>query len=175
MDKVKEKGVFLNPYVMQMDKFADSLIHLSKTFFTLEGYKGALSEEELENMFRDVTGSVCEGCEKKGICLAAERLAAYQMMCDVLCTVEEYGAEINVELKRKMQKQCLRAPRFLRETLERYESAKQVMLWNNKIVKNREGYAGQMKSFAKMIQYTTRELDAGIFEDSHLEKKLKNH
>ena len=26
-----------------------------------------------------------------------------------------------------------------------------------------------------MIQYTTRELDAGIFEDSHLEKKLKNH
>ena len=42
MDKVKEKGVFLNPYVMQMDKFADSLIHLSKTFFTLEGYKGAL-------------------------------------------------------------------------------------------------------------------------------------
>ena len=175
MDKVKEKGVFLNPYVMQMDKFADSLIHLSKTFFTLEGYKGALSEEELENMFRDVTGSVCEGCEKKGICLVAERLAAYQMMCDVLCTVEEYGAEINVELKRKMQKQCLRAPRFLRETLERYESAKQVMLWNNKIVKNREGYAGQMKSFAKMIQYTTRELDAGIFEDSHLEKKLKNH
>lgn len=175
MDKVKEKGVFLNPYVMQMDKFADSLIHLSKTFFTLEGYKGALSEEELENMFRDVTGSVCEGCEKKGICLAAERLAAYQMMCDVLCTVEEYGAEINVELKRKMQKQCLRAPRFLRETLERYESAKQVMLWNNKIVKNREGYAGQMKSFAKMIQYTTRELEASIFEDRHLEKKLKNH
>ena len=45
MDKVKEKGVFLNPYVMQMDKFADSLIHLSKTFFTLEGYKGALSED----------------------------------------------------------------------------------------------------------------------------------
>ena len=39
--------------------------------------------------------------KKKGICLAAERLAAYQMMCDVLCTVEEYGAEINVELKRK--------------------------------------------------------------------------
>ena len=26
-----------------------------------------------------------------------------------------------------------------------------------------------------MIQYTTRELEASIFEDRHLEKKLKNH
>lgn len=175
MDKVKEKSVFLNPYVMQMDKFADSLIHLSKTFFTLEGYKGALSEEEMENMFRDVTGHVCEGCENRTVCLGEERISTYQMLCEILCTVEDYGAEINIELKRKMQKQCLRAPRFLRETLEQFENAKQVMLWNNKIVQNREGYAGQMKSFAKMIQYTTRELDAGIFEDSHLEKKLKNH
>ena len=47
-------------------------------------------------------------------------------------------------------------------------------MWNNKIVQNREGYAVQLNSFAKMIQYTTRELDAGIFEDEHLEKRLKN-
>lgn len=32
---------------------------------------------------------------------------------------------------------------------------------------------GQLASFAKMIQYTTRELDAGIFRDDHLEKRLK--
>ena len=71
------------------------------------------------------------------------------MMCDVLCTVEEYGAEINVELKRKNAEAVSESAEVLAETLERYESAKQVMLWNNKIVKNREGYAGQMKSFAK--------------------------
>lgn len=65
MAEVKEKGVFLNPYVMQMDKFADSLIHLSKTFFTLEGYKGTFSEEEFHNMFTKVTDKVCEGCERK--------------------------------------------------------------------------------------------------------------
>ncbi len=57
-----------------------------------------------------------------------------------------------------------------------FENAKQVLMWNKeKIVQNREGYAGQLNSFAKLIQYTTRELDAGIFEDEHLEKKLKTH
>lgn len=40
MGEIKDKGAFLNPYVIQMDKFADSMVHLSKTFFTLEGYRG---------------------------------------------------------------------------------------------------------------------------------------
>ena len=172
---VKEKGAFLNPYVIQMDKFAESMVHLSKTFFTLEGYKGTFSKDEFEEMFEKITERVCEHCEKKEVCLKEKRIYTYQMMYEILCAVEEYGAELNVELKRGLQKKCIHAPRFLRETLETYENAKKFLMWNNKIVQNREGYAGQLKSFAKLLQYTTRELDAGIFEDEHLEKKLKNH
>lgn len=174
MEELKERGLFLNPYVIQMDKFADSLKRLSKKFLSLESYRGTLSKEELEEMFRKITGRVCEGCEKRAECLGEEKLRTYQMMYEILCTVEEYGAELNIELKRKLKRQCQRAPRFLRETLETFESAKQILVLNNKIVKNREGYAGQLNSFAKVIQYTTRELDAGIFEDEHLEKKLKS-
>lgn len=174
MEQLKEKGLFLNPYVIQMDKFADSLKRLSQKFLSLESYRGTLSREEMEEMFRKITGRVCEECDRRGECLGEERLRTYQMMYEILCAVEEYGAEINVELKRKMKKQCQRAPRFLRETLETFENAKQILMLNNKIVKARESYAGQLNSFAKVIQYTTRELDAGIFEDEHLEKKLKS-
>lgn len=175
MEELKEKGAFSNPYVMQMDKFADSLVHLSRTFFTLEGYKGTFSREELETMFSRVTEQVCENCENREECLGEKKIQTYQRMYDILCAVEKYGAEINIELKRKLQKQCVMAPRFLRETLEAFENAKQQLIWNNRMVQNREGYAGQLQSFAKMIQYTTRELEASIFEDRHLEKKLKNH
>lgn len=175
MMEVKEKGAFLNPYVIQMDKFADSLMHLSKTFLTLENYKGTFSKDEIEDMFLKITDKVCEGCEKREWCHGENRVHTYQMLYEILCTVEEYGAELNVETKRKLQKRCLLAPRFLRETLEVFENAKQILLWNNRIVQNREGYAIQLNSFAKMIQYTTRELDAGIFEDEYLEKRIKNH
>ena len=41
------------------------------------------------------------------------------------------------------------------------------------MLQTREGYATQLTSFAKMIQYTTRELDAGIFQDEYLEKRIK--
>ena len=32
MARIKEQEIFVNPYVVQMDKFAESLQHLSKTF-----------------------------------------------------------------------------------------------------------------------------------------------
>ncbi len=173
MAEIKEKEMFMNPYVIQMDKFADSLVHLSSTFLTLEKYKGTFSKDEIDEMFYRVTGKVCENCEQKAQCLGEKRVHTYQMMYEILCTAEQYGAELNVELKRKLQKRCQMAPRFLRESLETFENAKQILMWNNRMVQNREGYVGQLASFAKMIQYTTRELDAGIFRDDHLEKRLK--
>lgn len=173
MTELKEKEIFMNPYVVQMDKFADSLKHLSRTFLTLEGYKGTFSKEELDRMFERVTEKVCGSCERRKICLGEKRIQTYQSMHEILCAVSEYGAELNVELKRKLKKRCIMAPRFLRETIEVYGNAKEILMWNNKMVQNREGYAGQLDSFANMIRNTTRELDAGIFEDDHLEKRLK--
>lgn len=174
MAEVKERELFANPYVVQMDKFADSLKHLSETFLHLESYKGTFTKDEVEEMFLRVSERVCVNCEKKEWCLNENRVHTYQMVYELLCTVEEYGAELSVEVKRKLQKKCMMAPRFLRETLEVFGNAKQKMLWNNKIVQNREGCAVQLTEFAKMIQYAARELDAGIFTDEHLEKKIKN-
>lgn len=179
MEEIREKEkfrgneIFMNPYVVQMDKFADSLKHLSKTFLKLESYKGTFTKEELEEMFEKVTDKVCRSCENREMCLGEKRVYTYQAMHEILCAAVEYGAELNIELKRKLKSQCILAPRFLRETLEVFENAKEILMWNNRMVQNREGYAGQLKSFAKMIQYTTRELDAGIFEDEHMEKRLK--
>ena len=179
MEEIREKEkfrgneIFMNPYVVQMDKFADSLKHLSKTFLKLESYKGTFTKEELEEMFEKVTDKVCRNCENREMCLGEKRVYTYQAMHEILCAAVEYGAELNIELKRKLKSQCILAPRFLRETLEVFENATEILMWNNRMVQNREGYAGQLKSFAKMIQYTTRELDAGIFEDEHMEKRLK--
>ena len=174
MEDLKTRGLFLNPYVIQMDKFADSLSRLSRKFLSLECTRNTLSNAEMEEMFEGITDKVCERCDKRMECLKDNRQRTYHMMQEILGTVEEYGAELNIELKRKLQKQCQHAPRFLRETLETFESAKKVLVWNNKIVKNREGYAGQLSRFAEAVQCSARELDAGIFTDERLEKRIKN-
>ena len=59
-----------------------------------------------------------QSTDERAVCLEQNKGMTYQMMHEILCAVEEYGAELNIELKRNLKKQCYRAPRFLRETLE---------------------------------------------------------
>ena len=148
MARIKEQEIFVNPYVVQMDKFAESLQHLSKTFLNMEHYKGTLSKEEIDEMFDKVTGNVCAGCERKEVCLGERREKTYQMMYEIMCAAEEYGAELNMELKKRLKRQCMLAPRFLRESLEVFENAKQILMWNHRMLQTREGYATQLTSFA---------------------------
>ena len=158
MEYVKDRELFSNPYIIQMDRFAESLKHLSETFLYLEDYKGSFTKDEIEEMFRRVSERVCTNCEKRNWCLCENRIQTCQMVCEILCTAEEFGAELNVEIKRKLQKKCDRAPRFLRETLEVFGDAKQKLLWNNRIVQNREGCARSLISFADTISQAAREL-----------------
>lgn len=173
MGSIKEQEKIANPYVVQMERFANSLKYLSETFLHLEDYKGTFTKEEVEEMFCRVTEKVCQTCDNRNWCLVENKTYTRQMIYEILCAIEEYGAELNIELKRKLQKKCVSAPRFLRETVNVFGDAKQKLLWNNKIIQNREGCAVQLNSFADMLQYTIRELDAGLFADEHMEKRIK--
>lgn len=63
---------------------------------------------------------------------------------------------------------------MLRVLLEEFGSAKQVLLWNNRIVQNREGCARQLEVFANAVQQAAREIDDSVFRDEPLERKLRN-
>ena len=167
------KELELNPYVIQIDKFVQSLGKLSHVFLNLEEKANLFTEDEYKEMCEDVTEKVCVACENRDVCLGRDRRLTYHMIREVLHTIENYGAELNVEVKRKIQKQCISAPQFLRTTLDVCQNQKQKMLWEQRMAQSREGCAIQLDAFAQMIQHSTRELNASIFEDEHLEKKIK--
>lgn len=163
----------MNPYVIQIDKFVKSLEKLSKVFLRLEGKRMIPKKEELEDMYEKIENKICENCGQKAICLEERKSQTYQMLEEIFDTVENYGAELNIAMKRKVQKHCIQAPRFLRIAMEVYTGAKQNLLWNNRMVQSRESCAIQLDSFAQMVQCATRELDASIFEDEPLAKRIK--
>lgn len=167
------QAVTSNPYVTQIDRFANSLKRLSDTFLSLEEQRESLSQTELEDIFLEIDRKVCGECEKRAWCMGENEISTYQMVYEILSAVEEYGMELNMEIKRKLRKRCIQAPRFLRETLEVFQGAKRTLFWNNRLAQNREGCAIQLDSFAQMIQHATRELDASIFADEALEKRIQ--
>ena len=168
------KELEMNPYVIQIDKFVSSLGKLSEMFLNLEEKKTSFTEEEVREMCSHVCEKVCYGCSNSDNCMGRDRARTYGMVWNIFKTVEDCGTELSVEVKRKIQKECIQAPKFLRSALEIYKQRKQAMIWNQKMAQNREGCAIQLDSFAQMIQHATRELDASIFSDEHLEKKIRN-
>ena len=168
------KELEMNPYVIQMDRFVSSLGKLSRVFLELEEKKSFFTEEEIKNMCDSVCVKMCHKCQNVELCLGRERQKTYEMLWEIFQAVENCGSELNIEVKRKLQKHCVQAPKFLRKALEVYKNEKQTLLWNQKMAQNREGCAIQLDSFAQMIQHATKELDASIFSDEHLEKKIRN-
>lgn len=163
----------MNPYVIQIDKFVNSLDKLSHVFLNLGAGTNQITEEEYRGMCEDIRERACKGCENRGNCFEKGYRRVNDMIREVVYTVENYGAELNVEVKRKIQKQCERAPQFLRAVLDVYKNEKQNQAWKQRMAQSREGCVVQLDAFAQMIQHSTRELDAGIFEDDYLEKKIK--
>ena len=156
-----------NPYVVQVDKFVGSLEKLSHAFLRMGEDHNVITEEEFQGLKEDIKERVCKGCERRKVCHGTD------MLQDVLYTIEKYGAEMNVEMKRKMQKKCVHAPQFLGVVVDVYKNEKHNLMWRHRMAENRAGCAVQLDAFAQMIQHSTRELDASIFEDEHLEKKIK--
>lgn len=161
------KEIEMNPYVIQMDKFVTSLEKLSYAFLHLEDKQEEITEEMYQGMREDVKERVCKNCERNETCKEKD------IIRELLYTIEHYGAELNVEVKRRMQKKCICATEYISAVLDTYKNEKQNMMWKQRIAENREGCALQLGSFAKMIRHTTKELNASIFEDEHLEKKIK--
>lgn len=174
MEKKAEQSIQIrNPYVSQADRFAVSLRHMADTFLRMEEAKEKFAGEEIQEMCEAVSEQVCMNCEKRRECYERKKEEIHRLVYELLETIETYGAELNTETKRSLQKRCVRAPKFLRETLRVFQDAKQRMMWNNRMVQNRESCAVQLDTFAKMMQQATRELEASIFQDPPLEKKIR--
>ena len=173
-DHIMNEGQALHasPYVEQIEKYADSLKQLSRTFLDLEEKKRSFSNEEIEDMFARVREKVCSKCEKCGWCWGENLIHTYQMGYEILSAVDQYGNELNTEVKRKLMQRCIMAPRLLREMLSGFHDARQNIIWVNRIARSRESCAIQMDTFADMIRHTTKELENSIFTDDRLEKKI---
>lgn len=173
-DTKEQMAVMENPYVEQIEKFAASLQKLSGIFLSLEGTKETFAPEEVEQMLDQVHRKVCASCEEYEICMKERQKEMRQFIYDLLLTIENYGADLNIEMKRKLEKRCCASEELLEELLEAFGSAKQELLWNNRIVQNRQGCAKQMDLFTEVVRQAAKEIGASIFRDEHLEKKLRN-
>ena len=82
--------VEVNPYVIRIDKFVNSLEKLSHIFLHLEEKESLLTEEEYQSICEDVSERACKHCGHREMCLGKEKEHTYDMIREVVRTTENY-------------------------------------------------------------------------------------
>lgn len=172
-DRKRQQPALAGPYAMRIGRLADSLEEVSGVFLKLEGQKHTFTKDEIQEMFAKLEERVCANCDHARRCWGEDSVHTYQTGYEVLHAIEEHGPEMNIEMKRRLQKKCVMAAKFQRELSEIFHDAKQNMLWSNRLVKNRESCAMQLDMFAQMIKGAASELERSVFLDAKLEKKIR--
>ncbi len=168
------KELEMNPYVIQIDKLVNSLNKLSETFLNLDKKQGIFTENEIRRMCDRICETTCKNCPRECVCLGKDIRKTYELTWEIFHAIENYGVELNIEVKRKLKNYCTLDDEYLQNAIEIYKEEKQKLVWSQRMAQNREGCVVQLGSFAKMIQHATHELNSSIFADDFLEKKIKN-
>ncbi len=164
------QGLKLNPYTVQMEKLAESLKRMS-LLGNRKYEKKNYTEENILEITKRVEGVLCSGCRVKG-CEVYENGMTRDLVAEMIEALDEYGIELNVIKKRSIQTQCGKFDQLKAVIEEGFSQIKKDYIWEMRMEKNKEASLQAVKSVADAIEEVARELEASIFQDERLEKKL---
>lgn len=168
-----EKAFTDHPSRQKVMEFSEALNKLAGTFHQMSVKRENLSQEEVDNMFQEVSGSYCRTCRKWEECWGENSLNTYQNTYDIWNSIETDGSRTNEELKRKLKKDCIRWHGFLEECTHLFQRAKMNLIWNNRLIDNREAVAEQLGEMAGIMTGMAEEVFEAPCVDEGLEHKIR--
>lgn len=161
-------------------KYSDSFLQLAETFQEMPTKKERLSEEEVQEIFREVESHLCRKCENWGECWKREYYQTYRMMYEMLSAAEEEG-EVEVAQKiQSFQLRCLYVDEMLEEMTQLFYRAKLNLMWSNRMLENRSIIASQLYETSRLMNglasriYNVEEADEWQKQQIKLKLKMKN-
>lgn len=171
-EQVLYQETAINPYVSRLEKMLYSMEHLASEVSLSKENKVQLTGEEIKATAMQIRGQVCAGCDSYEIC-GGRGNDLYMIVYEVLKSIDDYGNELSVETKRKLQRQCIRSGSFLIETKKAFEQLKQTHIWELRI-REKQRQCGQMvETFAHSLYGAAKEINASICVDKYLENRIR--
>lgn len=148
---------------------------LSETFLNLPDKQERLSEDDLEEIYRDVCLDVCQTCEGAEWCWKAHQDETLQRILELLGEAEEKG---EAALLSEVKDGCLKEREFRMALLESFKRARLNLMWNNRLLENRRAVTRQLHETAKIIRdaeksiYEIERVDGSIQKQIEIQMKL---
>ncbi len=164
----------LNPYVTQMEKLSDSLKYLTKVFRDKSESQEShhLEEYHVEMIVNHLKGTVCNSCREGVYCQTQSDEVLNTFVRELYAETEEYGAELSIRKKRELEKKCKDFELLKEEILKSIWTVKNNRIWEARMAQSQGASLVAMQAFVNAVEESTKEIDASLFQDERLEKRI---
>lgn len=157
-EEKQEVKVVYHPGKEKIKESAAAFRNLASTFYAMPNKKETLSKEDLDKMAEEVSESLCCTCEKWEDCWKVHYVDTYKTAYNIWEFIEKDGEQMNTEMKRRLGRHCVQPENFLDKTVQSFKTAKLNLIWNNRMIENREAVADQLSEMAAIITGVAEEV-----------------
>ncbi len=155
----------------KLQEFAESFKSLSSTFYQISETKSALSKEDVNFIFDELSDKLCKRCVNCHSCWKTNFYDTYKAAFSILATAEQNGEVSKGDIPPTFARQCINLNEFIFETNRGLEMAKLNMAWHNRMAQSREAIAGQFREVASIIENFSKNL----YESVGLDEKQQDN
>lgn len=164
----------------KLQEFAGSFKKLSNTFYSIADTQTALSRNDVNQIFDDLSENLCKQCDNCSLCWKNEFYDTYKAAFTMLNSAEKNGIILEKDIPDTFAGRCTSLPAFLAETNRGLEVAKLNLNWHNRMAESREAIAGQLMEVSNIINEFSKELYETVevkdSKEAAITKKLsENH
>ncbi len=153
----------------KLKEFAESFKSLSTTFYQISETKSALSKEDVNFIFDELSDKLCKRCVNCHSCWQTNFYDTYKAAFSILTVAEQNGRISKGDIPPNFARQCINLNEFIFETNRGLEMAKLNMTWHNRMAQSREAIAGQFLEVASIIENFSKDLyeSVGLDQKQH--------
>lgn len=155
----------------KIDGFSVAFRRLAKSFSDFTEKERQISVDEMEEIFDELSGKVCQECINCHYCWETNYEETYENIRNILAAASEQGIVGTETINEKFCNRCLRLDEYIEKINERMAIARMNLSWRNKMAESREAMASQMLEIARALKGFATEL--GEIAEVPLEVKRK--
>ena len=135
----------------QLHAFSESFRKLSQSFEVDVSPRGALNDQEMQDIFNAVTEQVCKDCRRCSYCWENVFEDSCESAYEILKLCSERVNMKKKDLPERFRQRCVRSDNFLAEARRMMGLAQTNLSWQNRLAESRLALAGQFGEVADVI------------------------
>lgn len=167
-----EREICPLPEQEQIEKYAEAFYGLAKLFLDMPCQQERLGDGVLEQLLEQVREKVCRGCGRETHCWRDNYFVSCRMVYELFEELQQEGA-FSEPLLQEVKQYCARKAQLCRALEQGYEAARQNLMWNNRLMEQRQAVGEQIFQTAELLKKAAEGFRGDTKKEALLWKKLK--